>query len=362
MPTLLDGSVISSYFGVADTGMPTHSSAFGDFALRQGEVREVIYPTDPRSRSKTVVEYDVAVAYREGSGPATTTNYPNCQVANLFGGLADKLRYTYRVQTKEPVKGTTISDGSKVILLCVNGERRRAYIVGGINESKLQELKEDGHNLYFDFNGISAKIDKSGQFKLEMRGPTKVDGSIDTDAGASADNVATIDLLKNGNLQFYTKDQKQSLLLDNENKKGVFAFGDWETKSTGTTTLAASKTFKIQSDQHLEIKSSGVMTGDATDSTLLGSTFRQDQQTMHTKLISALGVAAAQLLAASIAIQTAAGSLAVPITGGPLAAPQLVVAGTSVLQASLKLQEAVSAVTSFEASAVGHLSKKNKSD
>lgn len=383
MPMLPDGSVIPSYLGVEPMGMSSQSVNFGEFALRQGEIREIVYPDDKRSVTKTVVEYMVVVAYRDGNGPAVSTLYPNCQVANLFGGIADKLRYTYRPQSKDPDAGKAISDGSKVLLLCANGERRRAFIVGGLNESQDAERSADGHNLNFSFNGITVVINKDGEFGLQFVGPTKVDGSLDTDAGADEKNGPTqVEVLKNGNLKISTKDDNQVILINHAEKKIEFtvdqewvvnvnekvteSYGDSWTLTAGSSISIESKSevnimasdgdWNMTASGNARIKSSGTLIGAATDSMLLASAYRSAEQTLHGTLTEQLTTLAAQIAIIAVAVN---GPMKIPIYGAAAASvamgPALIQCGTAVTQMLAALQE-------FEGQGATYLSLKNKND
>lgn len=58
MPMRLpDGTVVPSYLGSEPMGASDPLNSFGNMSLRQGEVRAIIYPDDPKSFSKSVVEY-----------------------------------------------------------------------------------------------------------------------------------------------------------------------------------------------------------------------------------------------------------------------------------------------------------------
>src|SRR6185369_14541353 len=61
--------------------------AFGNYLLRPGEVKKVIYPEDPGNLSG-FIEYDVWVQHRENN-TAVSLIYHNCLSNNPLAGLAD---------------------------------------------------------------------------------------------------------------------------------------------------------------------------------------------------------------------------------------------------------------------------------
>jgi hypothetical protein len=339
-----DNTVVPSFQGLRRRGVAEDTGNLSNLALRMGEVRDIVYPDDDRSISKAFIEYSVEVQHRDGRRPGTTSMYLGCTISNLFGGAADVFRYTLRKddQSKESKEGVGV--GSKVLLLCVNGQSTRAMIIGGLRDTKTNEEdvddKEDGHNLYFEFNGISFTINKDGEATMAFRGPTKVDGDLDKDAGADDKNgPTTISILKNGNLYVYTKDEKQSILIDHENKKAAFVFdSEWDVKVSGKIALTA--------DDNVTIKSKGVLIGDATDKMLLATTYRSAEQTLHNQLVAGLN----QLSAAISSFATALG----PTPAAPAAA--------SLAPAVVGCTSMVSAIQSFEAQAQTYLSTKNKND
>jgi len=219
MPILWDGSVVSSSLSVSSIGrnggsMGTNSNLF----LRLGEVKEIIYPDDDRSNSKQFIEYKVATQEYSGSSIGTTVEYFNCQPMNAFGGLADSLTYTFRSDTK-----TTSNDGlgvgSKVFLLCLNGQSRQAFIIGGQrNNEDANDVKDDGHNLSFEFNGVSFSINKDGEATLQFKGATDIKGDPLEDNVAEA-QPTIIKINKDGDFSVTTKDEGQFVRIEHKDKK-----------------------------------------------------------------------------------------------------------------------------------------------
>lgn len=374
--TLPDGTVLPSYFGSDPMGQRQGLSAFNNMSLRQGEVSKVIYPDDPKSISGTVVEYSVVVQVRDGNGPAASVTYPNCTVANLFGGVSDVLRYTLRARTSSPEKGETISDGSKVLVLCVNGELRRAIIVGGINDSQdlaaqdlSTEKKADGHNLRFEFNGAQVAINDAGEVQVRYRGKTKVDGSLDDSADSNAEG-STVIFDKTGGIKLYTKDQAQYVYLNNKDKKiEILADSDWNVKSNQTLTFntggdmsfTSSAKCLVTASNNVFIKSSGVLVGSATDAWMLGSTYRRNETVMLKQISAGMKALAGSLGGIAAGLQTAAATL--PLPGGPAAAAVgLQAAAAAMVTTPPIFAQMAAAIEAFEALAPLYLSKKNKND
>jgi hypothetical protein len=220
--------------------IPTHLDAsrvlydgdsFFNVRLRPGEVQAMYWPDDPRSISKKVVEYDVLVGHRS-NGTAVTKIYTHVTALDLFGGIADTGTQTYRPdpsgKRKDSKRDSVPGNGSKVLLLCVNGENGNAVILGGLHDMNGEpHSREDGHHLHWRFNGIDVKINKDGEFVLEYQGAQKNDGSLEDSVDEKATGT-TITLSKNGNVEIAdaVKDgdevvAKTIILLDHENGKVV---------------------------------------------------------------------------------------------------------------------------------------------
>lgn len=356
---LPDGSIIPSYLSTENMGSTSGNKAFSQIALRQGEITKIVYPDDNKSVSKKVVEYDVVVSYRDGNEPAYTLNYPNCQVANLFGGIADKFRYTVRAQTKVPEKGKVVSDGSKVLVLCINGEIRRGFIVGGINEDPTVEKKDDGHNLLFEFNGIRATVNKDGELTIMYRGATDIKGDIAKSDDAKNASESKIVMNKEGGIKLLSKDDKQHLFIDHKNKKVDFLSDDeWTVKankkitftSGDETKLHADKNFTVDSSKNVKITSSdGVLVGNATDLMPLFETYRKAQKQMHQDLQTGLQQLSIQI-----------GLIGAALTSGATIDPPLAAGGTAATAAVSGIVKMAASIAQFEAGAQTYISDKNK--
>jgi hypothetical protein len=325
-----DGTIIPSWLGVSDTAsVPERTEAFNNTALRMGEVADIIYPSDKRSNSKKFNEYVVNVQHMSPNGVASMVPYPRCFLASTFGGQADRLNYTLRTQksidksSAPPDAQTGLGLGAKVLVLCIGGEVTNAVIIGGIREGDKHD-KDDGHHLYFEFNGVQVAIQDNGNFVLQMNGPTKADGTPEKDGA----------------------------------KQSTFSFTD-------------DGQCAIEVETGVHIGSAG-----SDEALVMGTTYRQQQKSMHQMLMNDLVNLSTQITAlggvmASVGgVLTAAGaSMLVPIAGAVAAGPQVAAAGAS-LAATTTIFTSISAlftkmyaeINNFESQTDLYLSKKNSTD
>lgn len=105
----------------------------------------------------------------------------------------------------------------------------------------------------------------------------------------------------------------------------------------------------------------GVNSGqDASESAVLGSTYRQNEDAWFNDLTAQLTTAGAQLQTASIQLAAAATANAVPITGGGAAAAPFGAAATALGSAAAALAQVAAKLTVFLASSSTYLSQKVK--
>ena len=337
MPQLPGGDVIPSILSV-QRGVETIDSgrAFDNTPLRLGEVQEIVYPDDDRSRSRKFVEYRVLVQQRS-NGTGYAKMYENVLLMSSLGGLADFSTHTLRADKSENKDKVGLGKGSKVLILCVNGESNQAVIVGGMRDQTddrdKAKAKDLGHYLVWEFNGVSVFINKDGEFEIQYKGKTEIDGKVSDDVSDDA-KTSRIQLKKNGDIKLATKDEKQLVHLDAEHGKVI-----------------------VQRDKNLEI-------GDATDKMLLGESFRNSQKEMNNKVKGYADAAKNLLQQAGTQLQSAGGSVAGPFMAAA-AGPQITAAGALILAASNVLGQIAQAIGDFEQAAGqknDFLSKKNKSD
>lgn len=333
------GDIIPSNVQYDETKRFSDGGVFSDTQLHYGEVQEVIYPQDERSRSKQFIEYSVYVQYRDPITKAGVGRmYNNCTPVNMFGGVADKIQYTLRgAKSITDAKNNRLGLGSKVILLCINGETAFPVILGGIGDpqdktqAKFDKNNNPGQYIEFAFNGIHFHINDNGELVVQYSGPTKIDGTLDTDKVKKADTGTRLAFLKDGSWSISSDDGNgnvdQQIAIDNVNKK-----------------------ITVTQNKALEI-------GQATDHFILGDTYRNAENQMHTSVQTGITNAVTKLQAAAAQLSSA---IAPASPGLPIVAVNA--AGPLIIAACAELTKAAQAIAQFESNAKQYLSQKNKTD
>jgi hypothetical protein len=335
-----DGSVIPSFLGLSQgSGMSGTEVSLSDMRLRVGHVVAIHAPDAKSNSNGKYFEYDVEVDV----GAGLSKVYPRAIIADTMGGMADFFEWTPRIS--EGGSGQ-VNKGTRVLVMCVNGHSGRAVIMGGAkhNGRVAAESNDLGHHLTFEFNGINVNISKDGDMLITHKGATASDGSVKDDNETK--NGTSILMDKNGDVKIGTgKGSKNLIHLDSQKKQ-------------------------------ILLLSSGVLTGSATDSTMMGTTYRTAQQTMHTTvmpLLTALSTliatAGGSVTAASVGLATAAVAHLAPIAGPIIGSPAIATAGVSLVAAGAALTSAgplvaqiMAAIQTLEGQSDAFLSKKNKSD
>ena len=321
--------IIPSFLNYETTEEFNDGNSFDDYKLHEGEVQDIIYPEDDRNKSKLYIEYTVYANIRN-NGVVVGKPYYNCTLFNLFGSFADNLTWTLRADDK-PAFNTNnkngIGKGSKVLLLCPNGEISSARIIGGIRDSFIEkdndkDKKDLGHHLNFTFNGINININKDGELLIKYNGKTDLDGKSQADDSVQGTSVQ---ISKNGNISLFTKDNEQFLTIDHENKN---------------INITAKNNLNIKSDK-------GTLIDDATDKMLKGSTYRRNEQQLNSKLKSYLS-----------ALQGITEAVATALNTGTLAG--VAAAGAALKPAATIFNQMSNAIDNFESSSNDYLSKNNK--
>jgi hypothetical protein len=376
--------IIPSYLESDYIGSPVDTGSFSSNQLFIGEVKEIIYPSN-KQKSKTgkYNEYIVDVEYRESNGATSIMKFYNCQILDKFGGVSDKFRYTLRPDSTEAVD-KAYTKGSKVLLLCVLGDRTRGFIVGGIREDTHTDTQEEGHNLYWEFNGISFSINKDGELSLVFRGKTDIDGEM---TGEEEAQPTTIQILKNGNLEVTTKDSNQFLKIDHENKKiDILADKQWNVNINEQWNVVAGKEVDFSFndthsmlvekkwfvDCHDEIefnaskkiyyKSEGVHIGDAGEEFPMFTTYRKEEKALHNKLKSNIDDLNSKMMQVGSSFVAASVMMKVPVGGAVAASVPIQTAGQAMIEMAAILIQMSMAIASFEAKANTYMSSKNRND
>ncbi len=298
-----DGAALPSFLaGYASSAHLMNDGSHTNISLRVGEVVGVVNGGDAHH---WINAYTVLVLHQDGKRLQTPTTYWGCTVLSLFGGTADYSRYTLRPRSVQPTKGNLWGNGSKVLLACVNGRTTQAWIIGGVLDSSLTangdftQTPADtpiGTNYnapqleyIFNYNGVAIEIDPKGEYSVSTFGPTDASGN-----SPDGQPVALI---------------------------------------------------KLDSSSNILLQSEGVLTGDATDNTVLGSTYIEAEKSALDDFVSNMQQVAQDLAAAGSGLMT-------------VAPP----AGTALTKASADLLTALEPLSNFTSNSDDYLSKKNLSD
>lgn len=364
MPILPDGSVVPSYLSLEDR-TTAQNDGWTNFPLRMGEVYDIIYPKDPRSISGQVIEYLVLVQHFDHENMTGSSRvYSHCVLLNSLGSFADKFVFTLRPSkqnNQDIANPKEISKGSKVLLLCINGDHTNAVIIGGIRDQGDKqdlEAQSKGHFLHFVFNGIQVNINNDGEMELSYLGKTDIKGKTEVSDDITGTKVA---LLKNGNFKVSTNGGNQSFTINHESHTiEVQADSAWNINVNGDANIKAGSSVSIQGGSTVNIQagaaialsagagcsimSTGLSVGSATDKMIKGSTYRNAESGMNNTIASSLSAAVASFNSAAISLEFS------DTTG----------AGIAIAQAASSLQTAAQAINSFENST--YLSDKNSLD
>lgn len=370
---LPDGTVVPHYLGLQRRGVAEDTGSFTNVALRIGEVKGVVEPTADESLTGKYFEYTVEVQHRDGSGPGTSTLYTNCLLSSLFGSGGDQERFTLRADDKDDQnrKDDGVGVGAKVLLLCVNGEGTRTWIIGGVRDPETDETKDtkdDGHNWYREFNGVRQTINKDGEYTLLFRGATARDGKL-------ADGVKE----ENGNAKLFFDKDGGITLSDGDKGKEKLVFSKKDKKTTlesgGTMAMKAPDGVTIDTDKNTVITADKTYIGskNAAENLVLGKTYREAEGKCNDSLaekFSSLGQnitsLSTSLTSAATALTTAGSLMSTPIYGAVAAGPNITQAAmqltsmvSTLSQMSQTLSQMQSAIKDFEGQKKSYISDHN---
>lgn len=330
MAIFRDGTVLPSYLNSTTMGYGEGSPLRqNSIQLMEGEVKELIPPTDDRSLTRMYNEYRVAVQHRDGSA-AAVVDFPNCLVMSQFGGASDSVKFALRADPTDATGADVFAKGARVLVLCVGGNASQAYIVGAIRADETPD--PDGLFYEFEYNGVRFAIGNEGQVKFSFSGATDINGEPIEDVGETSIEVAS-----NGTLTIATPDQ--TLTLDRDAKE-----------------------LKLQSGDSLTIHNNGVKLGGGGEAMLKGSTYRQQEQSLHQSLMTQLTTLTTLATTASAALSSAAGMMVTPVVGAVMAAAPMAAAATAMASMVQAIAQMTVAITQFETQSVSYLSTKHDLD
>ena len=214
-------SIIPSFLDITETPYSDEGTYFGNYELKRGEVIKITYPTDKDSVTKKFIEYDILIE-NYTNGTANSEIITNVVSFNLLGSLSDRLAWTFRPSTKKPTDNKEMQgDGSKVLVMFINGQGFKPIILGGVRDINDESEKSDkssdaGHHYEHVFNGLSTEIDKNGALTITFGGPTKNDGKRDTHTVKDEATGSTFKMLKNGNISISDVEDRNQILIDHE--------------------------------------------------------------------------------------------------------------------------------------------------
>jgi hypothetical protein len=367
-----DNTVIPSFLGAQERGTSEYEGASGlltNVALREGEVKK-IYPYDHALNiSKQHTEYEVNVVHRDGSGVSTTVVYRGVAATSHFGGSADYSHSSYRADSAgSPDVGT----GSRVLVLCVSGDQQRAIILGGLEVRKRKSAHS--HVYEFEFNGAKFVVNEEGEVQFTHRGPTNHDGSVKDSYEGFEGSFVKFDKRANITVATPATENHESQFVkltfadpdhpERNNSVEIQAEKNLNLNSSGDTTHTTKNTYSVEAKEgSIELDSAnGTHIGAATDSMLLGDTYRQAEALCNQTNSKAFQAAGAAATAAGGMLTTAAPLNAIPMVGGILALPLLLTAAQALTTLGTQLSIAGTSLNTFENQYDRYLSTKNKND
>lgn len=325
MPVLPDGTVVSSFMGLTPNNQSGATFNNSQASLRVGRVSAVYPAKHPDNVNKKFIEYDIEVFLENGS----STHFPRCLMSSVFGGIADYVQWTPRYANPSY---TDVSEGSYVLIACINSNAAKGIIIGGIPHPKSEAIDaNDGTQLKFRFNGINVTIDHDGAFKLSRNGPTRADGTI-------------------------LSGSQGSFITFGEKNEGISVF------STKDILFETKEGFEIKTKFGVKINPLGTN----PQNFLKGTLYRTQQKILHQSLKTLINTLTTQMTAVATALTTAGAQFAAVAAGYPAPAvkPQFVAGAVAVTAAATTLASTAptltamqTAITAFESLDTQYLSK-----
>ena len=183
-----------------DAAMGAFNKAYKNTQFRMGIVIKSYAYNDPNNFSKLTTEYDVTVLEQNENVSYTNITYRNCLSSEGMGSVADYFEKNLRIQTQnnntQGAVNTINQNGAIVTILCLDGFREKAIIMGGLTHPDRQtDLSSTEPQLYGEYNGINVSINPDGSGTLLVQGATDNNGNVVSPQGS-----ITIQAQANGQL------------------------------------------------------------------------------------------------------------------------------------------------------------------
>lgn len=295
----MDGVVLPSYMRAQETRPePLAGRIFSNVAMRAGEVIDVFYPDDARNRTGTPkqVQYVVRCDHRDGVGQLVTDDYV-ATVANKFGGVGDRERYTLR-----PRSNADARDGSRVLILCINGAKNNAVILAGFRhpDGPADDTKaalagqgaahpEAPLGYEWEFNGVRVSINDQGEVSLLASGATDTNGSPSptrdpTNVGSS------IVIQKNGTIRISNNrsDTGETIEIDSAKRQIHLKSQGSESSTEKSWTLTTGEDVVIEAGGDIKMIADGNAMLDAGGNTYVGTSGPHENLVLGQQLRTAL--------------------------------------------------------------------------
>jgi len=283
---------------------------FNNFKLKKGTVIDIVYPEDPRSKSRARIEFIVNIGGRHVPGVTDLRN------RGAIYNYSEKTRNIPKKSLENKIDASVFSenlDHEFVYVLFLNGDEDYPIIIGSDehprHSSYKKSSKADGDFDKDEFLGIEVKIDKDSNYTVAHLGRKDKDGVIE-----NPDAVGSIIKLHgNGDYEIdsYGTDGTSDLRMKftKANKKFELYANDNSFIIEGDTVKAENNQGKIFFLDDFQILGAG------TEPILLGDTLVAGWDTYLTASIAGIlpgspGQNAASLLAVKTAMTTLQGILA----------------------------------------------------
>ena len=355
---LLDGTIVPGHVKVysSNESQSGYFYSVNDYCLRSGIVISSYDPDDDLNRNKKYIEYDVEVKYANSASGYASIIYPRCKISSLFGSIADYFRWVPRIDNTDVSTGTNI--GSQVLLLCVNGNNRNDYIIGGmpnLNSNRVDKPFDD-HSFDWEYNGVYVNINLDGEIGIYRKGATDNTGATTN----AKDNISTVLFDKDGkiNIWYMWVDSNNNIQYPNgtfTNKTPFISLDQQNNAITinGNTNVTATATGTFQ------IKSGKFKINSGSEALLNATTYRQQQQQMNQQITTSLESLISLITTAGISPSAAGAAMIIPVVGAVAAAPFVATAGIQLTSAVALLTDIMAAIQGFEALSPKYLSNNN---